>query len=164
MTQTPITATTIPVVTEAQADAYFATTPRNDAWLAITPATLRPLMLTEAERWLRGLCPNPDAVGCCGDFATQWTIAVSELALAIHQSPTAIISGAASAGTVGEVKRVKLGDLEREFFQAREGQVVQSGRYGPKAPLVLQAFPWLGDIIGCWLPSTSGRMIPVERN
>jgi hypothetical protein len=164
MTQTPTTATTIPVVTEAEADAYFATTPRNDAWLAITPATLRPLMLTEAERWLRGLCPNPDAVGCCGDFATQWTIAVSELALALKLSPAAVISGVASAGAAGEVKLVKLGDLQQEFYQPREGQVVKSGRYGPRAPYILQAFPWLGDLIGYWLPSFGGRMIPVERN
>jgi hypothetical protein len=33
---------------------------------------------------------------------------------------------------------------------------VQTSRYGPRAPLVLRAFPWLGDILGCWLPSYGG--------
>jgi hypothetical protein len=154
MTQTPAAATPIPVITAAEADAYFLTTPRNTAWVAITPATMRPLLLTEAERWLRGLCPNPDAEGCCGVFSDAWAAAVSELALAIHQNPTAIIGGAAAAGPVGEVKSQKLGDLSIEFYQSRSGEApVQASRYGPRAPLVLRALPWLGDILGCWLPS-----------
>jgi hypothetical protein len=158
------TRTAPPVITAVEADAYMATTMRNAAWLAI-PAADRGVLLLEAQRWLNGLCPNPDATGCCGDFATQWAAAVSELALALHLSPTAVISGAAAAGTTGEVKRQKLGDLEVEFFQSTPGKAVkQSSRYGPKAPYILQAFPWLGDLIGCWLPSVGGRVIPVERN
>jgi hypothetical protein len=104
------------------------------------------------------LCPNPNAEGCCGVFADQWTAAVSELALALKQNPSAVIGGAAAGGgATGEVKRQKLGDLEQEFFQARAGEaVVQTSRYGPKAPLVLQRFGWLGDLIGCWLPSYGG--------
>lgn len=156
MTTTP-PASTIPVVTAAEADPYMATTARNPAWLAID-AVLRDNLLIEAQRWLKDLCPNPDAEGCCGVFDDAWTAAVSELALAIYQNPTAIISGASTA----QVKRVKLGDLEQEFFQTL--LYGQARRYGPKAPLVLQAFPWLGDLLGCWLPSTSARTIPVERN
>jgi hypothetical protein len=143
------------------ADAYMATTIRDAAWLAI-PAGDRDVLLQEAQRWLKGLCPDPAATGCCGDFATQWTEAVSELALALKLSPTAIITGGASASASGEVKRQKLDTLEVEFFQARR---TQSSRYGPKAPLVLRAFPFLGDILQCFIPAYgSNRMIPVERN
>ena len=155
-----------PTVTGAMADAYMATTIRDAAWLAI-PALERDVLLQEAQRWLKGLCPDPAAEGCCGDFATQWTEAVSELALALKLSPTAIITGGASAGgATGEVKKQQLGELSVEFFQAREGAVAtQTSRYGPKAPLVLQRFGFLGDIIGCWLPAYgSNRAIPIERN
>jgi hypothetical protein len=148
------------------ADAYMATTIRDAAWLAI-PALERDVLLQEAQRWLKGLCPDPAAEGCCGDFATQWTEAVSELALALKLSPAAIITGGASAGgATGEIKRQKLDVLEIEFFQARAGgATTQTSRYGPKAPAVLRAFPFLGDILGCWLPAYgSNRMIPVERN
>lgn len=142
----------------------MATTMRNAAWLAI-PAGERDVLLLEAQRWLNGLCPNPDAEGCCGDFAAQWTAAVSELALALKLSPTAVISGAAAAGATGEVKRQKLGDLEVEFFQAVSGAGGSTRRYGPKAPYILQAFPWLTDLLSpCWLPGVGGRVIPVERN
>lgn len=151
------TPTAIPVVVAPDADAYFLTTMRNAAWLAITPPT-RDLLLLEAQRWLNGLCPNPDAEGCCGDFATQWTAAVSELALALNTNPSAVIGGAASSGgAAGEVKRQKLGDLEQEFFQSRAGEAqVQTSRYGVKAPYILQRFPWLGDILHCYLPSYGG--------
>lgn len=157
MTQTPTVKTPIPVVTTAEADAYMATTLRGTAWLAIPPAD-RDLLVVEAQRWLAPLCPNPDAEGCCGVFADRWVAAVGELAMALKLSPGAVISGAASAGgPAGEVKRQKLGDLEQEFFQARANEaVIQTSRYGVKAPLVLQAFPWLGDLIGCWLPSYGG--------
>jgi hypothetical protein len=155
---------TLPTVSGAMADAYMATTIRDAAWLAI-PAGDRGILLQEAQRWLKGLCPNPNAEGCCGDFATQWTEAVSELALALKTSPTAIITGGASAGgATGEVKRQKLGDLEQEFFQARAGAVAtQTSRYGPKAPAVLRAFPWLGDIIGCWIKGGSGSGAVIAR-
>ena len=144
-TAAPSGTAVLPTVSGAMADAYMATTIRDAAWLAI-PALERDVLLQEAQRWLKGLCPDPAATGCCGDFATQWTEAVSELALALKSSPAAIITGGASAGgATGEIKRQKLGDLEQEFFQARAGTTTQTSRYGPRAPAVLRAFPWLGD-------------------
>lgn len=161
-TAVPTGTAVLPTVSGAMADAYMATTIRDAAWLAI-PAGDRDVLLLEAQRWLKGLCPDPAATGCCGDFATQWTEAASELALALKLSPTAIITGGASAGgATGEIKRQKLGDLEQEFFQARTGTTTTS-RYGPKAPAVLRAFPWLGDILGCWIKGGGGSGSVIAR-
>jgi hypothetical protein len=151
----------VPAVT-----AYFATTPRDPAWKAV-PAADQAIYVQEALRWLQALCPEFHD-NCCVAFDDAWLRAVAELALALSANPTVLIGGGATAaGPTGEVKRQKLGDLEIEFFQARAGEAVSTGsRYGPKAPLVLQRFPWLGDILGCWLPSygSGGRIVPRWRS
>jgi hypothetical protein len=149
-----------PLVTVIQADAYFAPGPRAAEWTKLTDPQ-KDSALTEAQRWMETLCVDPDRTGCCGVFADRWTMAVSEVALALHLSPTAIITGApAAGGATGEVKRQKLGDLEIEYFQASAGgAVVQTSRYGPKANPLLRAFPWLGDIIGCWITGGTGSSV-----
>jgi hypothetical protein len=82
--------------------------------------------------------------------------ATAELALALHQNKTAIVGGASSAGATQLVKRQKLGDLEIEY-QAPSPGTVTGGRYGPNAPLVLQRFPWLGDLLGeCYMQGSYG--------
>ena len=146
---------TLPAITTALADAYFALTPRNALWTAVTD---KQIQLGEAQKWLGALCFDQRR-DCCGrSFDAAWTEAVSELALALHQSPTALIGGGAvSGGATGEVKRQQLGDLSVEYFQSRAGEaVVQTSRYGPNDPLVLQRFPWLHDVLSCWLPSYGG--------
>lgn len=147
-----MTTATIPAVTTVEADAYFATTLRAPAWAAVAPN--QPLALQEATRWLMTLCPDPDADCCCGTFTEAWTAAVSELALAIHTSPTAIISGKPTGMLV--VRSQTLGDLSREFFAPGEAP---ASRYSIRASPVLRAFPWLGDIVGCWLTKGGGSAI-----
>lgn len=156
---------TLPAITTALADAYFALTPRNAAWTAVTD---KQIQLSEAQKWLGALCFD-QAKDCCGrSFDAAWTEGVSELAFALHQNPTALIGGGvAGGGATGEVKRQQLGDLSIEYFQARAGEApVQTSRYGPNAPLVLQRFPWLGDILGCWLkvPTGSSRILARVRS
>jgi len=139
-----------PVVSIADADAYFATTPRDAEWTAVTD---KQIWLNEAYRWLAQLCMD-DTKQCCGmSFADAWTAANSELALALSKSPSAIIGGPSAGGTTGAIKRNKLGDLEQEFFDVKDGSVSAS-RFGPNDPLVLQRFPWIYDIIGCFLNVT----------
>ena len=143
-----------PGVSIADADAYFATTPRDADWTAVTD---KQIWLNEAYRWLAQLCMDPTKE-CCGlAFADAWIAANSELALALSKAPGAIIGGGATSSS--SVKRNKLGDLEQEFFAPSEGR--SGSKYDADDPLVLQRFPWLSEIIGCYLlhSSTSGPRV-----
>lgn len=140
----------IPTITRAMADTYFATTPRQPRWAAIVDPE-KDTSLTEAQVWLGQLCWDEKATCCGNTFDTSYTRAVSELALAIHDNPTALIStGVSTSGPVGAVKRQKLDALEIEYFEPSSSSASGSGGSG-KGPLVLRTFPWLRDIIGCWL-------------
>ena len=143
---------TLPAIDNTDATAYFAGTVREAAWVAVTDPDAQ---LIEAQRWLGALCWD-ETKDCCGrDFVEAYTSAVCELALALSANATAIIGGAASSGGAQLVKRQKLGDLEVEYQAPSAGTVV-AGRYGPDAPFVLQRFPWIGDILGCWLKVSTG--------
>jgi len=153
---------TLPVIDSTDATAYFAGTVREAAWTAVVDPDAQ---LNESQRWLGSLCWD-ETKDCCGrDFEQAYLSAVCELALALSANPTAIIGGASSAGATQLVKRQKLGDLEVEY-QAPTAGTVTTGRYGPNAPLVLQRFPWLGDVLGCWLnvPTGSSRIIARVRS
>ena len=145
---------TLPLITPAMANTYFATTPRNAQWSAISSAE-HAISLTEAQTWLGQLCWNTTA-DCCGNtFDASYTRAVSELALALHGNPTALIGGAAATAALGPVKRQKLDALEVEYFDPRgSGSTATATAPTAKGPLVLQKFPWLREIIGCFLTHT----------
>ena len=143
---------TLPVVTPAMADAYFLTTPRNADWNA---ATDHQIWLNEANRWLGALCFDATR-DCCGrGFDAAYTEAISELALALSKSPTALVGGVAVSSVTGALKKNQLGELSQEFYDVKDAATVAT-KYGPNAPLVLQRFPFLGDVIGCWLNVATG--------
>jgi len=145
---------TLPTITPAMADAYFLTTPRNADWNA---AVDHQIWLNEANRWLGALCFDQKK-DCCGlSFDAAFTEAVSELALALSKSPTALVGGG-SSGQV--IKSAQLGSMNVEYF---EGGAGSASRYGPNAPLVLQRFPFLGDIVGCWLNVATGNSRIIAR-
>jgi hypothetical protein len=149
----------LPTITRAMADTYFATTPRLAQWTAIVD-TEKDISLSEAQIWLKTLCWDEEAACCGNDFNAQFTRAVSELALALHGNPTALIgTGVASTGTTGAVKRQKLGDLEVEFHPPTSGSATSGDRFGPKSPLILQKFPWLWDICGCWIKNAGSKQL-----
>ena len=143
---------TLPVVTVAQADAYFLTTPRSAAWAAVADQQIQ---LNEANRWLGALCFDQTRSCCNRVFADAYTEAVSELALALSQNPTALIGGVAVSSVTGALKKNQLGELSQEFYDVKDAAAVTT-KYGPNAPLVLQRFPFLGDVIGCWLNVATG--------
>ena len=137
---------TLPVIDTVAADAYFSGTVREAAWAAVTDPDAQ---LTEANAWLAALCWD-ETKNCCGnDFTAAYTRAASELALALSGNPTALI-GASSSSTA--IKRAQLGGLSVEYFEAAAGAKSVS----PKAPAVIRAFPWLMDILGCWLKTPTG--------
>ena len=140
-----------PAVSIADADAYFVTTPRNAEWVAVTD---KEVWLNEAYRLLTAICYDPSR-DCCGrSFADAWTAANSELALALSKNPNAIIGGGGSTAS-GLVKRQKLGDLEVEYHPpSTTGATMITSKYGPTDPIVLQQFPFIGDILGCWMTLT----------
>jgi hypothetical protein len=169
------------------ADAHFATSFNNAAWTALTEPE-KTLALGEATRWLEQLCwkgtkcsdtqplqwpRKADKTSCCAAVVctalpTQLVAATAELALALHQNKTAIINGIAAAAptTTGAVKRQKLGDLEQEFFEpgSSSSSSSSSSRFGPSAPLVLQKFPWLSDLLGeCLMAGSLGNSRIIAR-
>ena len=145
------------------ANTYFATTPRDAQWIAI-PTTEQAISLTEAQTWLGQLCWDQKATCCGSAFDASYTRAVSELALALHGNPTALIGTGAATAATGPVKRQKLDALEVEYFDPR-GSGSSSTATAPtaKGPLVLQRFPWLKDIIGCWLNVATGDSRVIAR-
>lgn len=129
----------------ADVDAYFLTSFNGPAWAALTQEE-KDLALAEADRWLGTLCWDRTH-DCCGrDYQQAVLAALAELALALHKDQTAVIGSTLTV--TGAVKRQKLGDLEREFFPSANGA---ASRVGPNAPTILQRFPWLMDLIGCWV-------------
>lgn len=160
----------------ADANTYFANTFNAAVWAAI-PVGDQTIALAEATKWLETLCwkgekcdaaqpmawPRKiDATGCCSavDCTTlppAMVQATSELALALYQNPTALISGAVAVAGLGPIKRQKLDVLEVEYFDPRgAGQTTVDT---PKGPAVLRAFPWLKDLLGCWLLNTGSNSL-----
>jgi hypothetical protein len=143
---------TLPTITPAMADAYFLTTPRNADWNA---AKDHQIWLNEANRWLGALCFDQTRSCCNRVFDAAYTEAISELALALSKSPTALVGGVAVSSVTGALKKNQLGELSQEFYDVKDAATVAT-KYGPNAPLVLQRFPFLGDVIGCWLNVATG--------
>jgi len=159
------------------ANVYFANTFNAAAW-ALIPSAEQTVALAEATKWLETLCWKGEkcdpaqpmawprkiaATGCCA-AAVCTTLpqaviqAVAELALALHQNKTAIVGGGSSGGTI---KRAQLGGLSVEYFEGGAGAAT---KYGASAPLVLQRFPWLGDLLGeCYLDGSFGRSRIIAR-
>ena len=156
-------------LTSGNVDVYFQQSPRSAAWQALTVQEQQ-VAVDQACRWLNTLCWDTSIDCCDKDFAYAWEMAFSELALWLHQNPTAIISAPAAAGQQGTyISKQQLGDLVQEFRAYPSGATVETvtSRVSPKAPLILQKAPWLVDILGCWLQTNwkgTRRFIPVYRN
>ena len=150
---TVTTTVPLPVVTVPGADAYFLTTPRNADWLAIP--TNHQIWLNESQKYLGQLCLDQSA-DCCGmTFAEAWTATLSEVALALSKDSTAVIGGGAVTSTQGAIKSQKLGDLQQDFYDTKSGQET-TAKYGKNAPMILQKFPWIGDLLGCYMTGSYG--------
>ena len=151
---------TAPVVTVPDADAYFLATPRNADWLAIP--TNHQLWLNESQKYLRQICVDETA-DCCGmTFAAAWVATVSEVALALSKAPSAVIGGGAVTSTQGAIKSQKLGDLQQDFYDTKSGTEA-TAKYGKNAPIILRKFPWIGDLLGCYMTQGYGSSRVISR-
>ena len=115
-----------------------------------TPSSDDP-SLEQALQW-----PRSDAI-CKGiaaacDLLPQAVVeATAWLALQLHTAPPT--PGPGTVGRTGAVKKQKLGDLEQEFYDVREGA---STKVDASAPLILQRYPYLVDILSCWSDTSVG--------
>ena len=162
---------------QTDATTYFANSFKSVAWAALT-APEKDTALAEATRWLETLCwkgekctpvqalawPRKiDATDCCME-ATCTTLppamiqAVSELALALHSNQGALIGTTVATAAVGPVKRQKLDALEVEYFDPRSAGATATAT-APTGPLVLQKFPWLRDLLKCYVDLGSGNLM-----
>ena len=154
-----VATTTLPVVTVPDATAYFATTPRSAEWVALTT---QQIWLDESQRYLKQLCVDQDA-DCCGmTFAEAWIATASEAALALSKAPSAVIGGGAVTSTQGAIKSQKLGDLQQDFYDTKSGQET-TAKYGKNAPIILRKFPWIGDLLGCYMTQGYGSSRVISR-
>lgn len=151
-------------LTEAEADAYFALGLAADAWAAVVS---KEGALRSAAVWLNSI---PWAGECCsaGRFLSwprqnaecncstatcdmlppQIKAAQAELALQLGTNPGALIGmGGSNQSSKGAIQSQTLGGLSQSFYAPTETASTLSGN----APLVLRTFPWLVDLLGCWV-------------
>ena len=172
--------TTTAYISTSTADAYFLTTLKDSDWATLTPRQ-KDAALAEATKWLETLCwkgeacgktqqfkwPRKlDADGCCSaaicaSLPVELEHATAELALQLFKNQTTMI-GAAVTGTTGAIQSQQLGDLKQSFYDVKSGASASS-KYGPMSPLVLQHFPWLGDLLGCYMRATYGSSRILQR-
>lgn len=159
-------------VTLAEANAYFDAGANNQQWNNHQDG-YKEAALIQATQWLDlldwagDLCGTVQAlqwpreeVTCMGREAACTAIPIQvkqatyELAFKLVHNPNQITGGTASPSPqVGAVKKQKLGDLEQEYFEFKSGQGTKISVSGPA---VIQAYPWLVDMLGCWLKTKYG--------
>lgn len=167
-----------------RATALVTDTPQEALWTSMTEAEQKSA-LNAATMWLETLkyggsrCGIPSAddparpqslqwprsgVTCNGytaactliPYKVEWAEVV--LALQLHQNPNAIIppagGGGGSAGTY--VAEQTLGDLSIKYAAYPNADSASAGDCSDCAnPEVINKFPFLIDLLGCWLDSES---------
>ena len=171
-------------ITMATALQIAANMPGGGDWIA-ADEELRNLSLIQATRWLETLnykgdrCkasqrlkwPRSGAVcdGVTSDCSgIPYRVQESEVALAIkYNSNPSLFPGGGSGGSAPTgtyVKRQKLDVLEIEYDEFSNPESSSCDTCGD--PAIIQAFPWLVDLLGCWASGNSGsnKEIRLYRN
>ena len=194
MTATPMAVTLDATLSGSTSNSYLtlvtaeqiaANMPGGPDWIAAT-ADEKNLSLIQATRWLETLnykgdrCkasqrlkwPRSGAVcdGVTSDCSgIPYRVQESEVALAIQyqKSPSKFPGGGSgsSAPTGTYVKRQKLDVLEIEYDEFNNPESSSCDTCGD--PAIIQAFPWLVDLLGCWaagISTGSNQMIRLYRN
>ena len=172
----------------AEADAIAANLPFAAEWAALTDEEKTDGLIV-ATRWLETLnyvgerCtstqrlkwPRKDAE-CDGQVSNcssiPYAIKEAEVILAWQyiQEPKSFPGFGGSAGdsapTGTYIKRQKIDVLEIEYDQFNSNQYNDDCN-DCTLPAILQEFPWLADLLGCWLgtnSSSGNRLIRLFRN
>ena len=165
----------IPVAT---ADTIFGDSLQNTDWAALTTAQKQTALMVSTQslevlNYLGDRC-TPASDDSTVEQRLQWPrknasckgvkttadaiplpvrIACAQLALALHKDSTALLGGCANNDTKGGLKVQQLGELKQEFYDVKEGASIKVDASGP---IVLQKFPWLVDLMDCWLVGSYG--------
>jgi hypothetical protein len=152
------------LIVVADVDTYMAGTLKADGWAALT-ATQKGQALKSAQDALRTLRWCTDEATCCGKALTaSYIAAASELALVLFNDSTAVF-GAANQLPAQTVKHEKFDVFEQEYFDPSVIAKVlpRDKRVGSNSPTVLRLYPWLIDLIGCWVDRQNQTIIPMFR-
>lgn len=181
-------ATSNSYVDSAEAAAIAANLPFGDEWAA-TPQDDTDAALIVATRWLETLsyggerCTTTQRLkwprtgaecdGRVSDcLSIPYEIKEAEVILAWQyiQDPKSFPGFGGSAGDTAPagtyIKRQKIDVLEIEYDQFNENQY-NDDCSDCSLPAILQEFPWLKDLLGCWLgnvSTTGNRLIRLFRN
>ena len=170
----PIAALT-PPLTALEVDGYFLASQNAAAWALLTGPE-KTLAVALSTQWLETLEWNGEkadplqlgklprvGVTCNGITATATALpstvgmAFCELALAIHRNGGALIAPEAADGVSGLTKQERIeGALTVEYFAPT---VRLSSGAKETDPALIRAFPWLRDMLACWVDFGDNRMI-----
>jgi hypothetical protein len=161
----PCNCTPPELITVEDADAYMAETLKASQWDALT-ATQKAQALKSSQDALRTLRWCTEKETCCGkDLADSYAAAASELALVLFGNATAVF-GASNQAPTPIIKREKFDVFEQEFFDP--GPIAlqvlpRDKRVGSRSPTVLRLYPWLLDLVGCWLDEPDQSLVAILR-
>ena len=181
-------ATSNSYVDAAEAAAIAANFPFDGDWVATPQADLDTALIV-ATRWLETLsyggtrCTTTQRLKwprkgaeCDGLISTcseiPYSIKEAEVILAWQyiQDPKSFPGFGGSAGDSAPagtyIKRQKIDVLEIEYDQFTDNQY-NDNCSDCSLPAILQEFPWLKDLLGCWLgnvSTTGNRLIRLYRN
>ena len=160
------------------ADAVFANSLNNAAWTALTTeqkqvALMASTTALEALTYLGDRCsPSKDdadkpqalqwprsggvckgITSSCSSIPLPIEQACAFLALDLHNNPNSLIPiGPGPVPEQGPVQTQKLGEMSITYFNPAD----QGSKVDPGAPIVLQKWPYLVDLMSCWLSGTYG--------
>ena len=164
-----------PPLTLAEVDAYFVASQNAAAWAELTDPE-KTLAIGQATAWIETLNWNGEkadplqtgklprvGVTCNGIEATADELpygvgmAFCELALALHRNQGALVPAEAAEGASGLTKQERVeGAVTIEYFPPAARL---SNGTKETDPALIRAFPWLRDMLACWVDFGDSRMI-----
>ena len=117
--------------------------------------------LPQALSWPRSGATCDGVEATCAFIPAQVQQATAMLAANLTATPDAITGpiggggGGAQAGTY--VSKNQLGDLVQEFSAFPNGESSKNDCVSCDTPIVIEKFPWLKGLLGCWANISTGN-------
>ena len=163
-------------ISTAEADTYWQNTFNEALWTALSEGEKQTALMAATEaletltyagdrcdpstddedlpqrlQWPREKFTCKGVTAECDSLPKEIVNATSWLALQLHTNqPT---PSAPSGNPIGSIKSQKLGDLQQDFYDVKEGS---STKVDASAPLILQQYPELVDMLSCWSATSTG--------